>query len=191
MGTSSIQMNPISDTKAGQPRLDSSTHARTSIDYSHHEIHDGWHFMYTDSVELGVGGVQNYLITVPNTTRWPHMLFSLDGSAITQFELYEGADRVGSTLQTVGNSNRNSLNAAGTTIHKGYAGGATDGTLIHIYKGVSATNQSRGPADARGEGEIILKQNTKYILRVTSFTAANLTNVQLSWYEHTDKPLIP
>lgn len=35
--------------------------------------------------------------------------------------------------------------------------------------------------------EIILKQNTKYILRVTSGTNGNLTNLYLSWYEHTNK----
>jgi len=29
-------------------------------------------------------------------------------------------------------------------------------------------------------------QNTKYILRVTSSTNANLTNVGFYWYEHTD-----
>jgi len=168
--------------------LDRITRSMTSIDHAHHEIHEGDHFMYTDAVELGNGVVQNYLITTPNTTRWAHMIFILEGSAITQFELYEGADRVGSVLQTVGNSNRNSATAATTTIHKGYAGGSTDGTRIHLYKGGSATGVAKsGAAGTRNDEEIILKQNTKYILRVTSGTAANLTNVNLSWYEHVSK----
>lgn len=169
-------------------RMDSTTHTIQIIDYAHHEIHAGSHFLYTDAVTLGNGGVQNYLITTPDTTRWAHMIFILDGSAITQFELYEGADRVGSVLQTVGNSNRNSTTAATVVIHKGYAGGTTDGSRIHIYKGGSATGASRqAGSGTRNDEEIILKQNTKYILRVTSSTAANLTNVNLSWYEHVNK----
>jgi len=168
-------------------RMDSTTHTLQTIDYVHHEIHSGSHYLYTDAVPLNSGGVQNYLITTPDTTRWAHMLFVLDGSAVTQFELYEGADRVGSVLQTLGNSNRNSANTATITVHKGYAGGTTDGNLIYIYKGGSTTGGSRSAASSRNDDEIILKQNTKYILRVTSSTNGNLTNVRLSWYEHVNK----
>jgi hypothetical protein len=167
--------------------LDKSTWTLQTIDYAHHEIHAGSHFMYTDAVELGSAGVQNYLITTPNTTSWAHMLFDMDGSAITQFESYEGADRDGTTLQTVGNNNRNSSKVAAVTVHKGYSGGSTDGARIHLYKGGSASAQSRGATAARNDSEIILRQNTKYILRVTSGTAANLTNIRMEWYEHTDK----
>jgi hypothetical protein len=35
--------------------------------------------------------------------------------------------------------------------------------------------------------EIILKKNTAYCLMLVSGTAANLTNVKLEWYEHSDK----
>ena len=177
----------ISDTAARFVRLDLSTHTLQMIDYAHHEIHAGSHFMYTDHVPLNSGNSQDYLITTPNTTKWSHMIFALDGSAITQFELYEGADRIGSVAQTVGNNNRNSSVTATVTIHKGTAGGTTDGTRIHYYQGGSATGVSRGLSSTRNDDEIVLRQNTKYILRVTSGTNGNLTNVQLSWYEHTNK----
>ena len=167
--------------------LDQITRALNVIDYAHHEIHAGSHYLYADAITLGAAGTQDYLITIPNTTKWPHMLFILDGSAITQFDLYEGADRNGTTLQTIGNSNRNSANIAGVTLHKGTSGGSTDGIKIHTYKGGSATNQSRSGAGTRNDEELILKQNTKYLLRVTSGTASNLINVHLSWYEHTNK----
>jgi len=32
-----------------------------------------------------------------------------------------------------------------------------------------------------------MKQNTKYLIRITSGTAGNLTNLALTWYEHTNK----
>lgn len=41
--------------------------------------------------------------------------------------------------------------------------------------------------EATHQGEKILKQGTKYILRITSGTADNLTNVQIDWYEHINK----
>mgnify|MGYP001028569980 CR=1 FL=1 len=167
-------------------RLDKATNTLQIIDYSHHEIHAGSHFMYTDSAEINSGGTQDYLITTPNTTKWAHILFDMDGSAITQWQLFEGSDKTGTTPQTVGNNNRNSLATAGVTIHKGTSGGSTDGTQVHIYKGGAAAQQSRQASSARNDTEIILKQNTKYILRVTSGTNANLTNLRLEWYEHTD-----
>ena len=142
--------------------------------------------MYTDHVSLNSAATQDYLITTPDTTRWAHMTFYLDGSAITQWQLYEGADRVGTTAQTVGNNNRNSAYTPGVTIHKGQSGGTTDGTQLWLYKGGSATNQARTGTDAGNSEEIILKQNTKYLLRVTSGSDANLTNIRLEWYEHID-----
>lgn len=167
--------------------LDRITRALNVIDYAHHEIHAGSHFLYTDAISLNAAGSQDYLITVPDTAKWPHMIFILEGSAITQFDLYEGTDKNGTTLQTVGNSNRNSDNVAGVTVHKGVSGGSIDGTLIHTYKGGAATNQARASGSTRNDEEIILRQNTKYILRVTSGTNSNLINVNLSWYEHTSK----
>jgi hypothetical protein len=157
------------------------------IDYEHHEIHAGSHFFYTDSVELASAGVQDYMITTPDTTKWAHMTFSATGSAITTVQLYEAGDRTGTTAQTLRNSDRNSLTASTLVLHKGQSGGATDGTLIWQMKSGSATAQSRSGLTALRSAEIILKRNTKYILRVTSGTAANLTNLQLEWYEHTNR----
>lgn len=177
----------INTTEYRTARIDASTHSLQVVDYTHHERHGGSAFFYMDSVELGAGGVQNYLITTPNTTKWGHFTFLGSGSAITQIDLYEGADRTGTTAQTVRNANRNSATTPDITVHKGYSGGATDGTLIWTRKSGSATSQARTGNEGGHEQEIILKQNTKYILRITSSTAANLTNLMLDWYEHTDK----
>jgi hypothetical protein len=167
--------------------VDKTTNTLQIIDYAHHEIHAGSHFIYTDSVALNSSEAQVYLITTPNSTKYAHMLFDLDGSAITQFDLYEDSDRVGTTLQTVGNNNRNSSTAATVTIHKGITGGSTDGRLIHTYKGGGASAQARSASIVRNDEELILKRNTKYLLRLTSGTNSNLTNVRLEWYEHIDK----
>jgi hypothetical protein len=195
LDTSDDEINPATEDKqddiitaigAIPIKVDEETGANVSMDFAHFKVHSGDHFMYTDSVEIASGGTQDYLITTPNTTKWAHMTFYLDGSAITQFQLYEGSDKTGTTGQTVGNSNRNSLTIATITIHKGTSGGTTDGSLLHSYKGGSATNQAKDSTDTGNGEKIILKQNTKYSLRITSGTNANLTNVRLEWYEHTN-----
>ena len=167
--------------------IDAATNSLQVLDYAHHEIHSGSHFLYTDHAEINEDGTQDYLITVPDSTKWPHMIFKMDGTLITKWQLYEGGDRVGTTPQTLGNSNRNSTKTATVTVHKGTSGGTTYGNQIHIYKSGTATNKAVQGGQTRNDDELILKQNTKYILRVTSYSDGNLTNLHLSWYEHTDK----
>lgn len=175
-----------SDSTYQVPRIDASTHSLQVIDYEHHEIHGGSAYFYTDSVELGNAGVQDYLLTTPDTTAWAHLTFQITGSAITQVQVYEAAGKSGTTAQTTQNHNRNSANTSGLTIHKGTSGSG-DGTLIWQRKSGSAQGQSRTGVEATHTGEIILKQNTKYIFRITSGTAANLTNALFDWYEHTNR----
>ena len=164
--------------------MDEDTNAIVYISFAHYKVHIGKHFIYTDHVVLGAAGTQDYLITTPDTSTWAHMTFHLSGSAITQWELYEGSDKTGTTLQTIGNSNRNSSNTSVLTLHKGTSGGTTDGTKLHLYKCGSSTNQARSDAQSENGEEITLMQGTKYILRTTSGSADNLTNVRLEWYEH-------
>lgn len=174
-----------SDSTAQPARIDKATNALEVIEYQHHEIHDGDHYFYGDSLTLASAATQDYLITVPNTAKWPHILFDLDGLGITQFDLYEGSDKTGTTSQTARNNNRNSGNTAGMTIHKGTSGGTTDGTLIRSYKSGSTSAIAKSLSLARSDEEYILKQNTKYILRVTSGSNDNLINIKMVWYEHT------
>jgi hypothetical protein len=167
--------------------IDTTTGSIQSVDYGHHEIHAGSHFFYWDAVTLNSSGTQDYLITVPNTTKWPHVIFELDGSSITTFELYEGSDKTGTTLQSTYNNNRNSATTAGMTVHKGTGGGTTDGTLIRKYQGGASQGSARNTSFSRADMETILKQNTKYILRFTSGTSSNLCNCKIIWYEHTNR----
>jgi len=177
--TSTTTIQPI--------QLDGATYALMTIDYAHHEIHSGSHYFFQASHELGSAGTIVYLITTPNTDKYAHFVYTADGSAITQVDLYEGADRTGTTAQTILNSNRNSANTSGLTIHVGISSGTTDGTLIKTYKGGAASAQSRTAPTTRGDSELVLKRNTKYLFRITSSTAANLCNLKFEWYEHTDK----
>lgn len=177
-----------SDITIQTPRIDAVTHTLQTIDYPHHEIHQGTHYFYTDCITLASAGTQDYLLTTPNTTAWSHLSFSFDGSAITALDVYEGTDKTGTTAQTIVNNNRNSVNTSGNTLHKGTSGGTTDGTKIWCHKAGSSTGAaSASGASSSQSSEIILKQNTKYIFRLTSGTNDNLVNLILGFYEHTNR----
>ena len=168
--------------------IDKATGSQTVIDYPHHETHGSSGFFYTDSATLASGVSTSYVIQTPDTTKWAHLTFAASGNAITTVDIYESVDLTGTgAKQTIYNSNRNSSAPSGLGIWDAIAPGTVGGTLIWKRSSGSATQQSRVGLSAEHNGEIILKQNTRYMIRITSGTNANLTNLQLEWYEHTDK----
>jgi hypothetical protein len=167
------------------PRLDKYTHAFVMMDYVHHEIHDGHAYMYHDVIDsLAANVSQDYMITTPNTAAWLHVFHDVEFSGAGTVEIFEAGDRVGTTEQTMYNRDRNNTTAPTGTLHKGTSGGLTDGTKIVYWKG--GANQSKNTAAHGTPSEKILKQNTKYIIRVTSRAEANIVSVSIGWYEHTN-----
>lgn len=156
-----------------------------SVAFEHFEIHEGDSYNWSEVITLGSAATQDYLITVANTTKWPHFSYVIEGSFGIRIDLYEGADRTGTTLQTTFNRQRNSLNTAAMTIHKGHSGGTTDGTLIYSHKSGTGAAGGKLSGSSSEASERILAQNTKYILRVTSAAASNDIALSLNWYEHT------
>ena len=185
----SIKTVTLVDGDKGRSCLDSATGALNTIDYAHHETHAGSHYFYKDTATLGENASTSYVIVTPNTTKWAHLTWTATGSAITQADLYEGPAELSGTgaQQTIFNSDRNSTNTSGLKIWDANGGVEPTGTLLYSIKSGSATNQARTPGSSERGNEIILKQNTKYMLRVTSGTASNLTNVLLEFYEHTNR----
>lgn len=150
--------------------------------YEHYEIHSGNAFYCHDVINLGSAATQDFLITTPNTTKWAHFEYQSSGTGGYSLELFEGADRTGTTLLTMVNRNRNSLTTATTTLHRGTSGGTTDGTRIGWKR--SGSNTLSGSSENRAER--VLKQATKYIFRVTSHDASNYISLNFGWYEHTN-----
>lgn len=165
------------------PEFDPMFKAPIGIDVAHHEIHEGDTFTYCDVVALGNGGIQDYVITTPNTTKWAHLGYKIDfNDGAGTFELFEGANRVGTTLQECFNRERNSLKTNTTIVHKGQTGGTTDGTRF-CYRRAGSNKDLSGTVGSGSER--VLKQNTKYIVRITNATTlTNNVSVEFDWYEH-------
>ena len=180
-----IQPYPFSDPKNINrlPEYDQIFKAPIGIDVAHHEIHEGDAFTYCDVVALGNGAIQNYLITTPNTGKWAHLGYDIDfNDGAGLFEIFEATDKVGTTLQTAYNHNRNVTSLSTTIVHKDISGGTTDGTKICMRRSGSRSISGQVGSSA----ERVLKQNTKYIIRLTNLTATtNNLSFEIYWYEHT------
>ena len=178
----------------GPMKLDASTRAVCFVNYTHCEIHSGSHYLYRSYDSILKAGVKELLIVTPNTTKWSHMTigFEMLGSTVVA-ELFEGVSTSDDgTPALVQNRNRNSDNTNTVLIYEDptVTGGAVAGNLIQ--SGIFGAGRGSAGGSARDNEEVVLQQNTKYLIR---FTEQNLTatsvNYVMDWYEHTDKSIAP
>ncbi len=178
-------------TASDAPNLDSVSNATITVGFSHHEIHEGDSFFIINSVVVNDGIDLEIRIQTPDTAKWAHMVMEVVSTGETDLDLYESTSltHVGGNALTAINRNRNSANTSGLTICHTPAGSG-DGTLIVAIKvGIdtgSGANHRLSGGNANARGEIILKQNTAYLARISSGTDGNRIAVVLDWYEHTN-----
>lgn len=177
------------DTTFQVPRLDVATHTLQTIEYEHHEIHAGSHFIYYDyDGDVDTAAPKYYRLTTPNTTKWVHIQLILFSEGSGTWQLFENPtiNAVGTTA-TVFNNDRNSLTAATMVI--AYDPTTTnDGTQIKIWRTGSGTNAPmRAGSESRSSVELILKQNEDYVLKFVPDADNAKTKVEILWYEHINK----
>ena len=193
--TNSNQKTQIVGAKwtSGVSGIDKATDTVQTIDYEHHEIHAGSHYMVVDVADLAINNVFDMHFVTPDTTKWTHWVFKLDTESETEWYVYEGAVITAalSGAVTPYNNDRNSANTSGNTLTselfatiaaanvKTDISGAT--LLAHGIIG----DGKNGGIDVRGR-ELILKQNTVYLLRAVANTAGYI-DFDMEWYEHTNK----
>jgi len=174
-------------------RMDASTHSLQIIDYEHHEIHSGSHYIVSGFQELGNGEVLDFTWQMPNTTAWIHWIWHISTESETTWYIYEGVTAENPLANTITpiNSNRNSNNTSGTTmryeLQASLAAANADtsvGGALLIGSGKSGAGKDSG--FSKREEELILEQNTLYCLRAFA-DAAGYVSFHMSWYEHTDK----
>ena len=67
-----------SDSTSQPIRLDKATNTIQTIEYEHHEVHAGSHFVYYDyDSDVDTAGPKYYRLTTPSTTKWIHIIFVL------------------------------------------------------------------------------------------------------------------
>jgi len=184
-GTQIAQMyGKTGDSTFQVPRLDAITHTMQTMEYEHHEIHSGSHYFLCDyDLSIASSETIEFVVTTPNTTTWSHMLFDFSSSLGATMEIYEGASSVvDGTPATPINNNRNSTNTSVLTILKDPTS-ITDGTRI---AGFLVGGNRSGGVNSRDK-ELILKQNTIYLFRLTSLANSNTIGFCGEWYENINK----
>ena len=182
-------MSSLQLRRQGDSAIDRATETLQTIDYEHHEIHAGSHFYICGFETLADNASLDFALTTPDTTKWAHMTYDVSGTSQTEFYIYEASSVTGGTATTPLNNDRNSVKTSDLTIVKNPSV-TTLGTMIYsTSRGFAGATPSK--ADAEGivtrSREIILKQNTTYIFRVTSRDGDNIINYCGEWYEHTNK----
>ena len=167
---------------------DDATLAIKTVTNTHHEIHEGVHFYVYDTATLANNQVLTIALTTPNTTKWGHLVWSFGASDAAMIDVLEDVTSyAGGTSFTPLNNNRNSATSSDMTsvVAGDTAGGdaitPTGGTEIWA-EGIKSASKAGGVSRADDERE--LKQDSKYLFRLTSLANANVCNLSITWYEH-------
>ena len=167
-------------------KLDTETGALLGMEFETHMINKGSSFTSAYTVELANSAVIDILIVTPNTTKWAHMQYALLSELETDLKFYEDTVTTGDgTGLAEYNKNRNSAVTATTVVsYTPTVAGGAEGTLLrnkHFGSGKTTCG------DTRALHEWVLKQNAKYMLRITNATTSvNWVTIILDWYEHTN-----
>ncbi len=168
-------------------RIDASTNSLQTVSYEHHEVHSGTHYTYRSCHALAKNATLDHLIITPNTTSWAHMTVSVDTTAgEVVVGLYEDTTTsADGALENTVNRNRNVADNNTTEV---YEAPTVTGVGTLLAEACFGAGKKGFGGSARDHEEFILKQNTKYLLRVAeqNVLACDL-NIVFDWYEHTDK----
>lgn len=167
-------------------KIDQTTDSAAVVDYEHKEVHTGDAFYVTQVDEVDNGGVTSHRFYPPNTVEWMHFYFAIEAQAACLIEIRESITDVLEASSGIFNRNRNFTDASTTMGHERQTSAATGGTVIWSWASGGATAQARTPAVTRQSGELVLKQGTKYEVRVTSSVDNNIVTTYFTWYEHTN-----
>lgn len=183
--------------------FDKATGAPISIDYAHHEIHEGDCFTVIHGVaDLGAMTSPDDAITLtfttPNTSKWAHLviLFNSVGGALCRLREGGSGGASASGAITCKNNDRNSsktsglLDIAAAAGQLSYDAGLDTGGILLVDEYISGatTNQNKGGGGAQGADrfEWVLKKNTRYQVSIFSVATA-AASIVLHWYEYANK----
>ena len=169
-------------------RIDQTTDASSIVDYEHKEVHTGDAFYVTGSAEIDATQLISHRFTTPNTAEWMHFYFVVEAQGSVTVQIIEGISNLIESSTGIYNRNRNYSDALATMTHEVYNNTAgTGGTVIWAWTSGGAIGATaRSPGVTRQSGEIVLKQNTKYEVKITSNVNDNTITAYVTWYEHTN-----
>lgn len=161
-------------------RVDSVSQSMQVVDYEHHEIHNGNHYVFSFDTTLGNG--ETLLVTIrPDTMVYPHVLFNITTKEPTLLRIfnscaYKTIDTGYSALPYC--NNRVIDKGVNTKFRIG--GRSTDTTLV--FRQYLTTDQGIG-GEIRESNEFILRPLKYYGIKLVSGAVSNIVNIRIYFYE--------
>lgn len=161
--------------------------------YDHHQIHEGemWHYdIYIPN--LASGANYNILFTVPNITipageavvvRMPHFRYEVNVNDLCNYFFYEAPTATGGTPATPINYERNGVYTPKLAIALAPTVSAVGTQIDAEYFMTASTTQSKVASDGGTPHEFVLKNNTKYLFRVSSLANGCDIHIDFTFYE--------
>jgi len=170
------------------PRLNPATFAQLAITPIQHNMYEGNAYSLTQRSNVNafdIAAPMSFFITVPDTAILVHLLIQGDADLSAYWELFEDTGNLaqfnisGGVAATPINRNRNSADTSTVTA-------TTAPTITAATTAALIATESIGWASS---GETlqgyILKRNTKYLVRATSYNDNNEGSISLTWQEIT------
>jgi len=187
--------------------LDDLTSALPTLDFPHHEIHEGDSFScYYTRVTASTNGHRSGLyIKTPIAPAGCHMVAQFSASTAATYSICEAptiAANIGTHANVIYNRYRDSTNTSGcfsnatipvvnnfttlTEVQIAADGTWATGTVIRSAPLSAGTGPKPAGGSTRESQEYILKANTAYVFLLTNTSAdANTHHILVDWYEHT------
>lgn len=175
------------DSGGVEAHVDNVSGTLQTIDFVHHEIHEGNHYFVANWIELDATNTFEFVYQTPSSTTRSHSIVSIMSTGQVEVDAFEDTIAgVDGTQVIPFNSERDSTNTSEAIIRTDPTI-TSDGNFLWSMSLGSGTN----PANTAGAGvsrdnELVLKTNTKYLVRFTSNTNGNRINYRFDWYEHVD-----
>lgn len=148
-------------------KKDSRSGSLISMDIAHAEIHAGDYWYADDiSASLSTNDVKYWLFVTPDEARYFHSFPQLTGTGEFEFQVYEAGTATGNGTEiALLNRDRNSTNTTTFKFYKDPTGtGVSGATVVRTLR----TGAGKSVGESRSENELILKSNTKYLVKATA-----------------------
>ena len=175
--------------------VDKSTAALQTIEYPHHEIHEGSAFVVSANETLASSGTIALSFHTGDTAKWSHMTYFARASGEANIQIIENPTITLGTGTAKLSINRNRNSAKTSLMQDSSTGAWVAGSLTQdatVAGGTVICEEHFGSGQATGgstvnRSEFMLKQDEDYVYLLTSEAAGNDCELILNWYEHTDK----
>ena len=159
--------------------------AQVGIDFAHHEVHEGCHFIVSDyDSDVDTAAPKYWRFVAPNTATRCHFIFTVScGPSGGIWTFYEAPTvTVNGTGITPRNNDRNSANVA--ELVASYDPTVTaNGTLLWTTILGSSGGSSRVGGESQSRIEVILDQGTTYVLKFAQTSNDTSAAIIAKWYE--------